>query len=82
MQEKSQNQKLYLRLAVKGGGCSGYEYKFHLEDKETGDDDRYTDNYFSLVPLKIKSMSQSVREIWRESSCGRKEYGTSEGIHR
>jgi iron-sulfur cluster insertion protein len=27
-----------LRVAVLGGGCSGFQYEFHLEDEPTADD--------------------------------------------
>lgn len=33
------NAALMLRVAVSGGGCSGFQYGFSLDDK-TGDDDR------------------------------------------
>ncbi|MCW8836236.1 MAG: iron-sulfur cluster insertion protein ErpA [Rhodospirillales bacterium] len=31
--------ELMLRLSIEGGGCSGFSYKFDLDDK-TGEDDR------------------------------------------
>lgn len=30
-----------LRVAVKGGGCSGYEYSFSLDDKAMEEDDMW-----------------------------------------
>lgn len=32
------NPNLKLRLAVSGGGCSGFSYGFSLDDETTGDD--------------------------------------------
>ena len=37
------NTALMLRLAVLGGGCSGFQYKFDLEDT-INDDDRVFEN--------------------------------------
>eukprot|EP01031_Cornospumella_fuschlensis_P032427 gene32427-39212_t len=39
LQEKNSNSSLYLRLAVEGGGCSGFQYTFKTEDQPLSDDD-------------------------------------------
>ncbi len=41
LQEKDKNDKLYLRVAVEGGGCSGFQYKYNMEQDELADDDKY-----------------------------------------
>jgi len=39
LQQGSSNEKLKLRLAVEGGGCSGFKYVFKMEDVELEEED-------------------------------------------
>jgi len=45
--QSSEPEKKMLRLGVETGGCSGFQYKFEL-DNRTNPDDRYS------VPLSIR----------------------------
>jgi iron-sulfur cluster insertion protein len=47
--EKQQNDKLMLRLTVSGGGCSGFQYGFKLDDHKNNDDIFFTDGGVTLV---------------------------------
>ncbi len=50
-QEWVKNKELAkLRVMVKGGGCSGFEYNFSVDDKPTADDDMYETNFATHSP--------------------------------
>lgn len=36
--EEKDNDNLALRMSVKGGGCSGFQYEFTFDDKQEEDD--------------------------------------------
>ena len=36
--EEPNNRNLALRMSVKGGGCSGFQYEFTFDDKQEEDD--------------------------------------------
>lgn len=47
VQENSPNA--FLRLAVSGGGCSGFQYGFSFDDSRTGDDVAFERDGITLV---------------------------------
>ncbi len=39
----------HLRISVQGGGCSGFQYNFLIDDKMTTDDQTFTQNGVEVV---------------------------------
>ena len=46
---KENNAKLSLRVFVTGGGCSGFQYGFKLDDKPENDDTVLSENNVSVL---------------------------------
>lgn len=36
--QATENNKRFVRLSVKGGGCAGFEYEWSFDDEDTRDD--------------------------------------------
>tara|TARA_B100000929_G_scaffold188286_1_gene149046 strand:- start:3763 stop:4080 length:318 start_codon:yes stop_codon:yes gene_type:complete len=49
--EKS--SKMYFRISVQGGGCSGFKYKFSFDDKVAADDSLFDKAVIDKSSLKI-----------------------------
>ena len=45
--------KMYFRISVQGGGCSGFKYKFSFDDKVTPDDNFFDKAVIDKNSLKI-----------------------------
>lgn len=59
---KKQTKPAILRLSVEGGGCSGFQYKFDLEEAPDGDDMVTETDGVRLVvdPVSLDLLSGSV----------------------
>ena len=62
LRESEGNDALMLRLTVSGGGCSGFQYAFSLDDKTAHDDAVFERDGVKLVvdPITIGMMSGST----------------------
>ena len=49
LKESEGNPALMLRLAVSGGGCSGFSYGFSLDDTQNADDHLFEEHGVALV---------------------------------
>ena len=47
--EQEGNERLMLRIAISGGGCSGFQYGFSLDDKTNDDDSVFEENGVRVV---------------------------------
>lgn len=54
LSEQETDEKLYLRIAVEGGGCSGLSYKLGLDHKT--DDDRFIESQGLEIIVDSKHM--------------------------
>lgn len=53
LKEMEGNPDLMLRLTVLGGGCSGFQYKFGLDDKINDDDKTFAHNGTQVVTDEV-----------------------------
>ncbi|MDA0902318.1 MAG: iron-sulfur cluster insertion protein ErpA [Proteobacteria bacterium] len=56
IKSKPQNQGKHLRISVSGGGCSGFQYKFELDDQVNDDDLKFVDENIVLVTIDPTSL--------------------------
>ena len=59
---EKQGKPAILRLAVEGGGCSGFQYKFELADAPEGDDLRSETGGVALIvdPVSLELVKGST----------------------
>tara|TARA_Y100001937_G_scaffold55162_1_gene76023 strand:+ start:340 stop:651 length:312 start_codon:yes stop_codon:yes gene_type:complete len=80
---RTQHNKKYIRLAVKGGGCAGFEYKWSFDDNEQREDaiiddvlliDRMFELYMNNIEIDYNSeifgSAFSFNNPMAKSSCG------------
>lgn len=56
------NKEVFLRLAVDGGGCSGFQYRFELVEMIEPDDHIFTDGDAKLLidPISLPILKNSI----------------------
>lgn len=52
---QSADKKMYLRIFVQGGGCSGFQYGFRLEEEPQEDD--FLQDYSKTISLVVDVIS-------------------------
>ena len=57
------NNKKYVRLEVKGGGCAGFKYDWSFDDEPSKDDEKLDFNEFSLLVDKSSLLMLSGMTI-------------------
>lgn len=61
--EELDSEKKMLRVAVNGGGCSGFQYSFDLDDTQNPDDVAVTTNGATLLIDPISLMYLAGSEV-------------------
>jgi len=56
IQSKPENKNKHLRITILGGGCSGFQYNFKLDDKADKDDFKLIKNKHTLVVIDQTSL--------------------------
>ncbi len=71
IKQKEQNHKKFLRISVSGGGCSGFQYIFELDDQVRLDDVRIAEKNSEIfavtdevsLPFLVNAEVDFVKEL-------------------
>ena len=50
---KNESSKSFFRIAIEGGGCSGFKYKFTVDDNINDDDQKFGDIIIDETSLSL-----------------------------
>ena len=62
---KSDDKKKYFRIAVQGGGCSGFKYNFSFDNKLEKGDILFNQVVIDKASLDIITVSTITDPFWR-----------------
>lgn len=51
IKQKDANQNKFLRISISGGGCSGFQYIFELDDKNREDDIKILEENSKIIAM-------------------------------
>jgi len=51
IQQKESNHEKFLRISISGGGCSGFQYVFELDDKRRDDDVKILEQNSKIIAI-------------------------------
>lgn len=55
VQAKENNRDKFLRVSISGGGCSGFQYIFELDDKKHDDDIKIVEENTKIIAITDKT---------------------------
>ena len=58
---KPNNQEKFLRISISGGGCSGFQYIFELDDKLSEDDIKFSEINSKLLAVTDPSSLEFLK---------------------
>ena len=67
----SKDEGSFFRIAIKGGGCSGFSYSFSIDDTATVDDKQFTRNDIIVLVDELSLQYMDGAEIdWVDDLIG------------
>jgi iron-sulfur cluster insertion protein len=58
IQQKDSNHEKFLRISISGGGCSGFQYIFELDEKRRYDDVKILEENSKIIALTDQTSLQ------------------------